>query len=104
MSVEAIHEIRRVEEEMEELRLRSRAQAQKTVSDAEREGQVILAQGREQAAHAAAADMRAAEERAAKRREEILSAAEEDCNMLAAGADAFMAQAVRVIVERVVES
>jgi len=104
MSVEAIREIQRVEEEMEALRTRSRAQAQKIVSDAEREGKALLVQSKEQAACAAAAAMAAAEERAAKRREEILAAAEEDCNMLAAGADAFMAQAVRVIVERVVES
>ena len=104
MSLEAIREIQSVEEKMETSRAQARAQAQKIISDAEREGRALLEQGRAEAAKKAAAVMTAAEERAAKRREEILAAAEEDCKILSAGADAFMAQAVKMIVERVVES
>jgi hypothetical protein len=51
-----------------------------------------------------AAAMSAAEEKAAKRRAEILAAAADDCETISAGADAFMARAVKMIVERVVES
>jgi len=104
MSLEAIREIQTVEEAMEASRAQARAQAQQIISDAERHGRALLSQGREEAAKAAAAEMTAAEEKAAKRRGEILAAAEEDCKILSNGADAFMAQAVNMIVERVVES
>jgi len=104
MSLEAIREIQRVEEAMDASRAEARAQAQKILSDAEREGRALLEQGKEDAAKKAAAEMTAAEGKAAKRREEILAAAGEDCASLSAGADAFMAQAVKMIVERVVES
>jgi len=104
MSLEAIREIQSVEEAMEASRAQARAQAQKLISDAEREGRMLLEQSREAAAGQAAAAMAAAEARAAKRRDEILSAAEDDCKTISDGADAFMAQAVNKIVERVVES
>ena len=104
MSLEAIREIQRVEEAVESSRVQARAQAQKIVSDAERAGRTLLDQGREEAVKAAAAELTAAEETAAKRREEILSAAGEDCKILSDNADAFMAMAVKMIVERVVES
>lgn len=104
MSLEAIREIQRVEEAMEASRAQARAQAQKLIADAEREGRALLEQGREAAAGKAAAAMSAAEEKAAKRRAEILAAAADDCETISAGADAFMARAVKMIVERVVES
>lgn len=103
MSLEAIREIQRVEEAMESSRAQARAQAQKILSDAERDGRELLAQGSETAAKTAAAEMAAAEEKAAKRRQEILAAAGEDCKILSDNADAFMATAVKMIVERVVE-
>ena len=104
MSLEAIREIQSVEEAMEASRAQARTQAQKIVSDAEREGRALLEQGREASAKEAAAAMKAAEDRAAKRRAEILASAEDDCKTLSASADAFMAQAVKMIVERLVES
>lgn len=104
MSVEAITKIREVEESMEQAKAQARAQAQKLVADAEREGRALLEQGRETSASAAAAAMRQAEEKAAKRREEILAQAAKDCEELKAGAGVRMDKATQAIVGRVVGS
>ena len=50
MSLEAITEIREVEERMERAKTEARAQAQKLVADAERDGKALLQQGRDAAA------------------------------------------------------
>ena len=75
MSLEAITEIREVEERMERAKAEARAQAQKMVADAERDGKALLQQGRDAAAKAEAEALRKAEEAAAGRREAILAGA-----------------------------
>ena len=84
MSLEAITKIRAVEEAMEKSKADARAQAQKMVADAERDGRALLQQGKEAAAKAAAEAMGRAEQAAAGRREEILARCDEfDAKLLA---------------------
>lgn len=104
MSLEAITKIRAVEDGMEQSKTEAKAQAQKLIADAEREGRALLQQGREAAAQAAAETMRQAEADAAKRREEILEQAAKDCEALKADAGARMDKATQAILGRVVES
>lgn len=104
MSLEAITKIRAVEENMDQARTNAKAQAQKLVNDAEREGRALLQQGREKAAAAAADAMRKAEEAAAVKRQEILAQADKDCDALRAEAAKRMDKATQAILGRVVES
>jgi len=103
MSLEAIREIQRVEESMDQARAQARAQAQKIVADARQQGLALLQQGKAEAAAELAEAMKGAEQSAKKRREEILAAAKQDGKDLAAYAENNMAQAVEMIIERVVE-
>lgn len=103
MSLEAITKIRGLEDEMEQARAQARAEAQKLLADAERSGQSLLEQGRRISAEKTAGVMKAAEERGALRRQEILAQADEDCAALSRLAETNMAQAVQMIVERVVD-
>ena len=89
---------------MEQARADAKAQAQKLVADAEREGRALLQQGREKSAGEAAAALRKAEEQAAGRRDEILAQAAKDCEKLKADAGARMDKAAQAILGRVVES
>ena len=104
MSLEAINKIRAVEESMEKAKADARAEAQKMLLDAEREGRALLQQGREDAAKAAAEAMRKAQEDAAKLREKILAQAADECKTLKADAGARMDKATQAILGRVVES
>ena len=104
MSLAAIETIRQAEEAAERARAETRAEGQKRVAEAEREGRALLENGKTQAAAESARMMGEAEQQAEKRRQEILAAAGEDCRSLAAAADANMAKAVEMIVRRVVES
>ena len=104
MSLEAITEIREVEERMERAKAEARAQAQKMVADAERDGKALLQQGRDAAAKAEEEALRKAEEAAAGRREAILAGAAKDCQALKDAAFVRMDQAAQAILERVVES
>ena len=104
MSLAAITEIREVEERMERAKAEARAQAQKMVADAERDGKALLQQGRDAAAKAEAEALRKAEEAAAGRREAILAGAAKDCQALKDAAFVRMDQAAQAILERVVES
>ena len=104
MSLEAITKIRAVEENMDQSRADAKANAQKLVADAEREGQALLQQGQERAAAAAVEAMRKAEEAAALRRKEILAQADKDCDALRTEASKRMDKATQAILERVVES
>lgn len=103
MSLEAITKIRAVEEDMERSKADAKAQAQKLIADAEREGRSLLQQGREKSADAAASAMRKAEEQAAARREEILAQSVKACEQLTSDARARMDKAAQAIIERVVE-
>lgn len=103
MSLEAITRIRAVEDGVEQSQAQARVQGQKLIADAQREGREALEQSRRAAAEENRKAMTQAEETAAKRREEILAQAAEDCRALKAQAAARMDQAVRRIVERVVE-
>ena len=103
MSLEAITKIRAVEEDMERSKADAKAQAQKLIADADREGRALLQQGREKAAAAAAAAMKKAEEQAAERRKEILAQSGRDCEKLKSDAGARMDKAAQAIIGRVVE-
>lgn len=104
MSLEAVTKIREVESGVEQSKADARAQGQKWIAEAEREGQEMLRQGKEQSAKSAAEAMRAAELEAAKRRAEILSQAAKDCEALRKAARTHMEEAAGAIVRRVVES
>lgn len=104
MSLEAIAKIRKAEEGMEQSKADAKAQAQKLIADAEREGRALLQQGSEKSASAAAAAMRQAEQQAAARRDEILAQAAKDCEKLKADASQRMDKAAQAILGRVVES
>lgn len=104
MSLEAITEIREVEERTERAKAEARAQAQKLAADAERDGKALLRQGQDDAAAALAQALHRAEEAAAQRRETILAEAAADCQKLKDAARGRMDQAVQAILERVVES
>ena len=104
MSLEAITEIRAVEERAERVKAEARAQAQKLAADADRDGKALLRQGRDDAAAAQVQALREAEETAAARREAILARAAADCQRMKDAARGHMDQAVRAILERVVES
>jgi len=104
MSLEAISKIRAVEEGMERSKADARAQAQKLIADAEREGRSLLQQGREKSAAAAAAAMSQAEDQAKQRRKEIMAQAEKDCEKLKTDARTRMDKAAQAILGRVVES
>ena len=104
MSQEAINNIRAVEEGKEQAKADARAQAQKMLADAERDGRALLLKGREEAAEAAAEAMRKAQEEAAVLREKILAQAAEECKTLKADAGARMDKATQAILGRVVES
>lgn len=104
MSLEAITEIREVEERTERAKAEARAQAQKLAADAERDGKALLRQGQDDATAALAQALRGAEETAAQRRETILAEAAADCRKLKDAARGRMDQAVQAILERVVES
>ena len=103
MSLEAIEKIRGVEDEMDQARGQARAQAQKIRDEADRAGQALLEQSRRTAEEKTTEVMQAAEERGAARGGEILAAAEKECRGLNRQADANMALAVEMIVERVVD-
>ena len=98
-----IEKIRGVEDEMDQARGQARAQAQKIRDEADRAGQALLEQSRRTAEEKTTEVMQAAEERGAARRGEILAAAEKECRALNRQADANMALAVEMIVERVVD-
>ena len=104
MSLEAITEIRGVEERMERAKAEARAQAQKLIAEAERDGKALLQQGRDAAAAAEAEALREAEAAAARRREAILAEAAKYCQALKDAALGRSDQAAQAILERVVES
>ena len=103
LSLEAITQIRKIEEGMEQEKSDARARAQKLAADAEREGREPLKAGAEKARGENAAAMERAQAEAAKRREAILAKAAEDCAALKAQAGKRMGRAVEAILERVVE-
>ena len=104
MSLEAITKIRAVEEGAEQAKADARAEAQKLIADAEREGRELLQRSKEDAAKAAAETLRKAQEEAAVLRESILAQAAEDCKALKADAGGRMDKATQAILGRVVES
>lgn len=103
MSLEAITQIRKIEEGMEQEKSDARARAQKLAADAEREGRELLKAAAEKARAENTAAMERAQEQAAKRREVILAKATEDCAALKASAGKRMDKAVEAILGRVVE-
>ncbi len=104
MSLEAIAQIRQVEEGMEQTKAQARSNVQKAQAEAEKAGQDLLREGREAAGRGAQEAMEKAQARAERRREEILSGAKRDCEALRTAAEAQMGRAVQAIVERVVGS
>lgn len=103
MSLEAITQIRKIEEGMEREKSDARAKVQKLTADADREGRELLKAGAEKARSENAAAMERVQAQAAKRREEILAKAAADCSALKAAAGKRMDKAVEAILGRVVE-
>ena len=104
MSLEAIQTIHGVEDAMDQARLEARAQAQKLVADAQKEGRALLERSKAEAAAKTAEVMEAAQRRGEQRRADILGDTARECRQLAADADTRMAAAANMIVRRVVES
>ena len=73
-----------MEDGVEQSQVQARAQGQKLIADAQREGREALEQSRRETAGENRRTMAQAEETAAKRREEILAQAAEDCRALKA--------------------
>ena len=71
--------------------------------DARREGQALLERSKAEAAARAAEQLRQADAEGEKRRQEILAQARGSCEQLTRDAETRMAEAVRMIAERVVE-
>ena len=103
MSLAAIETIRGVEDAMEKARTEARAEGQRRVAAAQREGKALLEQSKAEAAARAAEAMRQAERQGEQRRQEILAQARESCERLTREAETRMASAARMIAERVVE-
>ena len=88
MYMEAVKEIRKLEDQMEQAKIQARSQAKDSLDAVEKEGR--------------AAAMSACEEQAGQRRQAVLQQAEAQCRALREQAAGHMDEAVARIVERVV--
>ncbi len=103
MSMEAIEKVTQVETEVRERKAAAEAEAKRMVVDAERGGLALLQQVRADAAEEGKKLLRQAEERAAQQAEDILKDAQAEAAALRDAAEKHMAEAVALIVGRVVK-
>lgn len=103
MSLEAIQEVARVEQESRDKLSAADAEAKRLTSDAEEEGQALLRQIRAGAAEEGRNLMRQAEERAAKKAEAIAREARGESETLRKRAEMNLERAAEFIVGRVVK-
>ncbi len=102
MYMEAVKEIRELEEQMEQAKVRARAQAKDSLDAVEKEGRALLADTRQAIREADASAMEACEKEAEVQRQDVLRQAEDQCSALRRQAAGHMDEAVARIVERVV--
>lgn len=102
MYMDAVREIQKLEEQMEQAKADARAQAKDALTAVEKDGRALLAATRQTIREADAAAMADCEARAARQREDVLRSAEAQCQALCQQAGSRMDEAVSQIVGRVV--
>ena len=103
MSLDAINQIRGAEDSADQTRAEARGRAQQLLSDAERAGKELLNSRLAQAKAQAAKAMDQAEREAQTRTQAIQDQARAEADALRAQAETHMAQATKLIIEKVVE-
>ena len=102
MYMDAVKEIQKLEEQMEQAKNQARAQARDALENAEKDGRALLNAARQTIRAADAAAMETCEAQAARQRDTVLQEAEADCQALRTRAMGHMDDAVAQIVGRVV--
>ena len=102
MYIDAVKDIQKLEEQMEQAKAQARAKAQEAMAAAEKDGRAMLAEVRQEIRQADAEAMEYCETKAAAHRQTVLDAAEADCQALRQRAAAHMDAAVAQIVGKVV--
>lgn len=104
MSIEVIKKVTESEKSAQESKLAAFANAKKTVSDAERAGQGLLAEARGKAEEQARQFMKEAEAKAAKNEQSILEETAHACDAMRLAAEKRLPEAAELIVRRVVNA
>lgn len=102
MYMDAVREIRVLEEQMEQEKVRARAQAQSVEDAAHQQGRALLDAARQTVREADAAAARELEALAQQQRQSILAEAESDCQVLRSRAAEHMDEAAAFLVKKVV--
>lgn len=102
MYMDAVREIQKLEEQVEQAKVRARAQAKDALDTVEKDGRALLAATRQEIREADALGMAECEEQAGRQRQEVLQNAESQCRTLRRQAESRMDEAVAQIVGRVV--
>ncbi|MBQ2061706.1 MAG: hypothetical protein II458_03425 [Oscillospiraceae bacterium] len=102
MYLDTVKEIQKLEEQMEQAKSQARTQAREAQEAAEKAGRDLLAETRKAIREADAAAMEVCEAKAARQRDDVLQAAQTDCQALRGRASGRMEDAVARIVGRVV--
>ncbi len=102
MYMEAVKEIRKLEEQVEQSKAQARAQAKDSIDAVEKEGRALLNAARQTIREEDAAAMTECEEKAAAQRLDVIRQAEEQCRALRDRAAGRMDEAADRIVGRVV--
>lgn len=102
MYMEAVKEIQKLEEQMEQAKAKARAQAKDSLDAVEKEGRALLNATRQTIREEDAAAMTECEEKAEVHRREVIRQAEEQCRALRDRAAGRMDEAADRIVGRVV--
>lgn len=102
MYMDVVKDIQRLEEEMEQLKLQARAQAKEAEGAVEKEGRAALAETRAAIRQADENSAAACDAEAEAHRQEVLAAAQAECEALRTLAATRMDRAVEQITGRVV--
>lgn len=102
MSIEAIQQVTQAEASAQEKKAAAYAQAKQMVKEAERAGQTLLEQTRQNAEKKNREAMAAAEQNAAVRAKKVLSDNAEVCKQLCSAAESRLDAAAALIVKRIV--
>lgn len=102
MSIEAIQQVSQAEASAQEKKLAAYAQAKQLVKDAERAGQLLLEQARQNADALTREAMAQAEKAAAVQAKQVLSDNAGACKQLCSAAESRLDAAAALIVKRIV--
>ncbi len=102
MSIEAIQQVNQAEASAQEKKLAAYAQAKQIVKDAERTGQLLLEQARQEADAYTREAMAKAEQAAAVQAQQVLSDNAGACKQLCSAAESRLDAAAALIVKRIV--